>query len=128
MMNRTWWEGIQSRSPLALEDCIDQLKIRHPYGWREEIQKRQRLQEFFAQQGIAIDLLWYKDNRGYKHYAFRIKSDLLSITSRYRWTDEEALYAEAFTWTFAIHQKTMEYKKHQKSVPAIFPKKENRRT
>lgn len=128
MMNRNWWEQIQSRTPLALEDCIDQLKVRYPDRWREEIRDHKRLLDFFTEQSIVIHLLWYKDNRGQKHYAFRIKSQLLSITSRYRWTDVQEAHTEAFGWAFSIHEKAMEYKKHRRATPLIFPKKENRRT
>ncbi|MDP4821093.1 MAG: hypothetical protein NWR67_08805 [Saprospiraceae bacterium] len=127
MMNRAWWERIQAQSPLALEDCLDQFRIRYPDRWREEIRVPARLLHFFAEQSIAIQLLWYHDNRGQKRYGFRIKSDILSITGRYRWSEEETAYAAALSWGFALHQKGMEYRQHSRQVPVRFPKKEPRR-
>lgn len=126
MMNRSWWERIQAQSPLALEDCLEQFRIWYPDSWRQEIRAPVRLLHFFAEQSIAIQLLWYHDNKGQKRYGFRIKSDLLSITGRYRWAEEGTAYAAAFSWAFALHQKGMEYRQHSRQSPVVFPKKASR--
>ncbi len=126
-MEKQFWLRIQNNYPKALKTCLKYFKTLYPDDWRQEIQSRQRLQKFFDQQSIDIELLWKYSNTGEKTYGYRIKSYYYQIQLHYQYSQPEVTYFNAFDWSFKILEFQIK-KKEVRNPPMIFNKKRpNRR-
>ena len=117
-MTRKWWLLIKEKYPLALEDCINYFKRTHKDKWREVIQQREWLVDYFKSKKIGIETRNINSN-GETRYGSKVWGERIQWWSSMILNSEEEAINDALYLAFWVREEALTY--HQGTTRKKIP-------